>query len=102
MANPEHVKKLKEGLIAWNSWRSRTDETPDLSGVWLDGDSLDHYHLESADFSDAALNRVSFRFSRCDRCSFVGARLKEVTFYGASISGCNFTNAEVWFSVFRS
>ncbi len=38
MANPEHLKILKQGVEAWNQWREQNPQTkPDLSGVDLGG-----------------------------------------------------------------
>jgi len=31
MANDEHVAMLGRGAAAWNEWRAKVDETPDLS-----------------------------------------------------------------------
>jgi len=100
MANPEHVAKLKEGRAAWNAWRKTSDEMPDLSGVELDGYSLENYNLQSTDFSGANLTRVTFS-GICDRCSFARAVLKNVTFCVALLRRCNFTSAIVAFSVFQ-
>ncbi len=102
MANPEHVAKLKEGWKAWNAWRKKTSEKPDLSGVKLDRFSLNGYDLVSADFSRASLYRVTFEGSICDGCSFVRAGLIYVTFYGAFLQKCNFAKAAIANSAFNS
>jgi hypothetical protein len=56
MANPNHLAKLKEGVAAWNEWRSQYDQTiPDL----------DHADLSDAELSKADLRRVYLKkFSR--------------------------------------
>jgi len=100
MANPEHVAKLKEGREAWNAWRKTSDETPDLSGLVLDGFTLESYDLRSANFSGAELFDVSFLRALCDDCSFeeafivgcifIVAKLHKSNFRKASITGCTF------------
>jgi uncharacterized protein YjbI with pentapeptide repeats len=101
MANPEHVAKLKEGRRAWNEWRKTSGEKPDLSGVELDGDSLDDYDLHSADFSGARLDSVSFQRANCGDASFERANLWGVTFL-AALERCNFRHSDISFAVFHS
>jgi DNA invertase Pin-like site-specific DNA recombinase len=36
VANEEHVKRLKRGVIEWNAWREETNVRPDLSGTRID------------------------------------------------------------------
>jgi TIR domain/Pentapeptide repeats (8 copies) len=100
MANPEHVAKLKEGRDAWNAWRETSDERPDLSGLKLEGDSLDGYNLSSADFSGAVLNSVSFRLASCNDSSFEGATLSDVVFL-AELYRSNFRGSFISFTVFH-
>jgi len=102
MANPEHVAKLKEGLLAWNAWRETSDEKPDLSGVKLVGDSLDAYDLRSADFSRAELRGVSFRRTLCDECSFQKGVVSEGFFSIADLTGSNFKGSLIAFTAFQA
>jgi uncharacterized protein YjbI with pentapeptide repeats len=101
MANPEHVKKLKEGVVAWNGWRKTSDGSPDLSGVKLDGDSLDGYDLRSADFSGSVLMRVTFRRTSCVDCSFKGALFSEAIFDSADLRRSNFKSSIIGLTVFQ-
>jgi uncharacterized protein YjbI with pentapeptide repeats len=100
MANPEHVAKLKEGAEAWNEWRERSNEKPDLSGVQLDSDSLDDYNLRSADFSGARLYGVSLRRTYCDDSSFEGATVAEAIFV-ARMERTNFRGSHLSYTVFH-
>lgn len=100
MANPKHVAKLKEGKAAWNEWRKTTTEQPDLSGVYLYGDSLDDYNLRSADFSRAELVDVTFRRTRCDGCSFEGAKISDSIFF-AALEKANFRGSFISFTIFH-
>jgi hypothetical protein len=100
MANPEHVAKLKEGALAWNIWRKTSDLRPDLSGMELDGDSLDDYDLRSANFWSADLQSVSFRRALCHDCRFERAYIFDGTFFGTSLTGCNFRHAIISHTTF--
>lgn len=67
MANEEHLKVLKRGVVEWNEWRSKNkDIKPDLRGADLRESNLREADLHSAnlksvvlhgaDLSDAVLN----------------------------------------------
>jgi hypothetical protein len=101
MANPEHVAKLKEGREAWNAWRKTSSETPDLSGVKLNGDSLDHYDLRAVNFSAADLLSVTFVAASCDEASFERAVIDEATFDYAGLSKAIFRSATIVESTFN-
>jgi hypothetical protein len=101
MANPEHVKKLKEGVVAWNAWRKTSDGSPDLSAVKLVGDSLRDYDLRSVDFSCAHLDGVNFRGTKCDDCSFEKATLVGVVFSFAQLKRSIFRHSQVGLTAFR-
>src|SRR2546423_12844188 len=101
MANPEHVAKLKEGREAWNAGRKTTDETPDLSGVKLVGDSLNDYDLRSANFSGAELRHVSFQDTLCDDCSFERTMFDQAIFDSAVLRRSNFRKSIVVFTLFE-
>ena len=56
MANPEHVKVLRQGAEAWNAWRSQNpDERADLSEAGLRDAILSGADLREADLSGADL-----------------------------------------------
>ena len=57
MANPEHVKILKQGVEVWNRWREeRPDIVPDLSQAVLQGTKLSGANLSRAKLSEADLS----------------------------------------------
>src|SRR6185295_9278744 len=101
MANPKHVAKLKEGVEAWNAWRAKSNEIPDLSEVKLRVDRLDHYDLTHANFSGAHLVDVSFYFTQCEDCSFEQASLTGAFFDVAWLKRCNFRSSVIEYSVFN-
>jgi hypothetical protein len=45
MANPDHLRELKEGPNSWNRWRRDNPEDPDLSGSNLSGSNLSEANL---------------------------------------------------------
>jgi len=101
MANPEHVKKLKEGAEAWNAWRKGSTDRPDLTALVLHGVSLDEYNLRAADFSQAQLNEVSVEGAICDDCSFEKAALTDISFFFSDLKRTNFKSSEVAYSAFH-
>jgi hypothetical protein len=65
MANPEHLKILKQGVTAWNRWiqkRPRADPEADGSGDPQNGPlnfAINVSHIERADLSGANLKEFS-------------------------------------------
>jgi uncharacterized protein YjbI with pentapeptide repeats len=56
MADPEHLKKLKEGVDVWNQWRDNNRNVePDLTQVDLAEANLNGANLRSANLSAAHL-----------------------------------------------
>jgi uncharacterized protein YjbI with pentapeptide repeats len=50
MANEEQVKRLKQGVLEWNKWRTANRLTPvDLSRAGLSGANLEYADLFRAD-----------------------------------------------------
>ncbi len=71
MADPEHLRILRQGVDAWNRWRGENPEVrPDLFRVDLSG-----ANLTGANFSKANLSEAKLRW--------------------ADLSGTNFSKAKV-------
>ena len=100
MADPEHLRLLARGAVAWNSWRDENpDVHPDLSGAslrktnlcWYD---LRHTDLEGADLSgDGFLGGAVLRWALLDHANFSGANLRSADLTGASLPRANLTGA---------
>lgn len=103
MANEEHVKLLKRGVIAWNKWRENNpDAVPDLSRTKLRGIDLSnvnkivrknrvtHNIPYKVNLSGANISAADLTFANLRIGSFVGANLN-----GSLLMGANFTMADL-------
>lgn len=101
MANPKHLKILKQGVKIWNKWRlvenidfrdlSRANLNGTnlsyayLDGVDLDGAKLKGTDLSSADVSGAKLNGADLSGADLRFAHLVGAQLKHANFKKVTI-----------------
>jgi uncharacterized protein YjbI with pentapeptide repeats len=91
MANPDHLKMLRQGVDAWNAWRKEEPFiTPDLSGANLRGTNHSEAFLAWVNFSGANL-------SGADLGGVVlwGAKLIGANLIGAKLSGANLSAADL-------
>jgi len=88
MPNDEHVAMLGRGVAAWNEWRTKHDETPDLSRAGLRGLDLSGFDLSRADLRGADLRGTKF----CD-ADLSGAHLEGANFFKAVLDGANLAGA---------
>lgn len=87
MANPEHLKILKQGVKAWNKWRRENPTvTPDLINASLHKANLLEVYLRGANLRGANLSRT-----RLQRAVLSEANLRQV-----NLSQANLTEAELW------
>ncbi len=117
--NLDHLRKLLEGVDAWNTWRSEAkDERPhlvrlDLSareelalgslwlkvgGRWnadLHGARLENANLENADLSDARLEKANLSGARLEKADLSGARLEKANLSGAHLENANLADARL-------
>lgn len=111
MANEEHLKLIKRGLDAWNTWREENPvDQPDLSGADLreanlNGANLVGTKLVAANLSGAALIRADLsgadlRGADLTRAYLVDALLRDAHLNESNLSearldGANFQNAKL-------
>jgi hypothetical protein len=96
MANPEHLKILKQGVEAWNNWKkAKVHPKPDLSRVHLRG-----IVLSDADFRSVDLSEVDFSKAKLIRANLSGAKLSKAKLDGADLSEGKLDNADLrWVSL---
>ena len=96
MVNPEHLAKLKEGVEAWNFWRSKLPEIRvDLNKATLSGTDLSLADLQGADLSRADLSGADLATTDLSRADLQLANLLGSNLRGADLSGANLRSAKV-------
>src|SRR6266436_5799405 len=84
MPNNDNVAMLGRGAAAWNEWRAKYDETPDLSRAGLRGLDLSGFDLSRADIRGADL-----RGTNLSAANLAGAHLDGVNLFKAVLDGAN-------------
>ena len=96
MANPEHLKMLKQGVEQWNKWREEhPDEAFDLSEAVLGKASLRGADLLGANFSEAVLNGADLSEANLGAANFSGADLVGGNLSGADLRIADFRGADL-------
>jgi len=104
MANSDHLRRLRESVDTWNSWR-RTELVvePDLriadlmnaklSKANLYGAKLIDANVSNADLISADLSRADLYGANLSNSNFNGADLIEANLFGADLSSANLNDA---------
>jgi uncharacterized protein YjbI with pentapeptide repeats len=100
MANEEHLKRLREGIAAWNKWRKENSIIPllgeaDLRGANLAKADLREAILWSAILIEANLTGADLENAYLMRADLSGANLREANFRGAVLIEANLTGADL-------
>ncbi|MCA1566941.1 MAG: toll/interleukin-1 receptor domain-containing protein [Acidobacteria bacterium] len=86
MADPEHLKILKQGAKVWNKWRSKHEDVqPNLRAA-----NLRHANLRNADLSDADLSHA-----RLINANLSDAKLIDASLHKADLCRANFRSADL-------
>jgi uncharacterized protein YjbI with pentapeptide repeats len=85
MANADHLKRLRQGVDAWNAWRTKMPLRPDLSEANLSGADLGGVDLSGADLGRGDLSEADLR-----KAILFGAKLG-----GADLSGADLREADL-------
>jgi uncharacterized protein YjbI with pentapeptide repeats len=112
MPNDEHVAMLARGAAAWNEWRAKHDEVPDLSrtglrGLDLSGFDLSEADLRGADLRGTNLSGANLSVAHLEAANFFKAMLDGADLAGAFLYGAQFLNCaqlivtRSWQSAFR-
>ncbi len=128
MANPKHLKILRQGVTAWNKWRAEHQRAvPDLCraglngadfrGMNLSGANLGAADLRSAnlcqvdisgaDLAGANLSGANLAWADLNHADLAGANLRAADLVGArlrlaNLSVTNLTGADLGFSDFAT
>jgi uncharacterized protein YjbI with pentapeptide repeats len=116
MANPEHVKIIRQGADVWNQWRTEHPTIkPDLSdtkffrnnlrrvnlrGANLSSTDLSQVDLNEADLSDAELYWAMLRNTTLRGANLERVRLAFASFYDTSLSGASLFMADLRWAYF--
>jgi uncharacterized protein YjbI with pentapeptide repeats len=100
MADPDHLKRLQQGVAAWNALRERyPDVVPDLSEAALGGDlseaNLSRADLGRADLSGADLSGADLTEANLNEATLGGADLCEADLSRANLRGASLIGASL-------
>src|ERR1039458_669729 len=91
MANPKHLKILKQGVTAWNQWREKNrDECPSLSRA-----DLIFAHLNRSKLSVADDSVADIMFSHQGYADVIWMNSKYASSSLADFSGADFSGADL-------
>ena len=94
MPNDEHVAMLARGAAAWNEWRAKDDEAPDLSRASLRGLDLSGFDLSRADLRGADLRGTNLSGANLLGAHLEGANLFKAVLDGADLAGAFLNGAQ--------
>jgi hypothetical protein len=96
MANPEHLKILKNGSEKWNAWRGRNrDIVPDLTNADLSKTDLKGFNFELADLSNANFEGANLSLSSFNNAKLFNTNLKNSTLSGAHFKESDMVDAKL-------
>jgi hypothetical protein len=97
MANPEHLRILKEGVDVWNKWRAEHLEIrPDLNEAYFNGANLSGADLSRAKLGGADLRRANLSGADLRGAGLSpGARLRSANLTGADLRGADLKGARL-------
>ena len=85
VANEEHLKILKAGVDAWNSWRWRNPGLqPDLNAVNVHGEDISVANLAGVNLSNANLCGAILSRAHLYEANLIQADLTGASLYGAT------------------
>jgi uncharacterized protein YjbI with pentapeptide repeats len=96
MANPEHVKILKQGSEAWNRWREKKPAVlPNLRNCELIKMDLTHANLSHADLSGTNLTEANLTFANLTAANLTAANLTFANLTDADLTDASLTRANL-------
>ena len=85
---------LGRGAAAWNAWRAKFREAPDLSRAGLRGLDLSGFDLSRADLRGADLRGTSLSGANLSGAHLEGANLFKAILDGADVAGAFLYSAQ--------
>lgn len=86
MANPEHLKILKQGVSVWNEWRKKNSKIrPDFLNAKLNGMNLGNVNFYNTNLGGAILNKANL----------AGAELIHAWLNQANLEGADLSHADL-------
>jgi len=96
MANPKHLKILRQGLVVWCKWRQENpDIRQDLSEADLNGALLSGADLHTTNLFGAHLNEADLRFTNLIQTYLSEANLIDAHLIGAHLISANLSSANL-------
>jgi uncharacterized protein YjbI with pentapeptide repeats len=99
MANDEHLRILRQGVLAWNQWRKANHVEADVSVAIFGGADLREYlrraDLRGADLRGAELSGLSLREAKLSGTNFSLADLSGADLSRAGLGGANLREANL-------
>jgi uncharacterized protein YjbI with pentapeptide repeats len=92
MANPKHLKILKQGVEIWNNWR---EENEYENGLDLSETNLTAMDLRNANLSNVNLSRVNLVKANLRNTNFQSAKLVDSIFLKADLSRADLSYSDL-------
>ncbi len=90
MANPEHLRILKQGVEVWNRWREENPKiSPDLSGTELRSRDFRGMNLKRASFKGSDLRDTKMQQADLRNADLRQCYLSRTDLTGATLQGAN-------------
>ena len=118
MANPDHIRILKQGVTAWNEWRqTHPDIVPDLREAKFGAFRMEGYDLSHCDMrnmridscflgnlnlSSANLQGVGINNTVLSNINLTDADMSRINIRGSILNGVNMDGADLREAVFVS
>ncbi|MEM1253830.1 MAG: pentapeptide repeat-containing protein [Cyanobacteria bacterium P01_H01_bin.21] len=96
MANPEHVKELRGGVVTWNYWREKhPGVVPDLVAADLSGCDLNSVDLRGANLRKSNLWGTNLANADLSEAILIGANFYETGLECADLSNANLRGVDL-------
>lgn len=103
MANPEHLKILKQGVEVWNKWREENPEVrPDLSEEDFNRENLIQVNFCFTNLSRTDLSRTNLFMAKLVAANVEGTSLRKSDLTAADLRVVDFSKTDLRDTVFHS